>query len=331
MPESYGLSTIIHDNLSALGFLVIDISFVDYDFKYATKRQKYTNLLRKLFLRDKNYKTSLKFKPYREEILKKINEVAVFDYSLIIRSDIYPKDVVKLIRKKTRIMIHYQWDGLNRFPLVWERLKYFDKVFVFDQNDALSYGYAPMTNCYFPYYGNGCQQKIKTENQTALFLGSYFKERVSYLNTMSEQLHHLKIGFNCYILHKEDPNLPFAYKYLDQAINYKNYLNLVYDADILIDDSLHMHNGLSFRILEAIGFHKKIITNNKSVKFYDFYNPNNILCLEGNAQYMEQIHDFILAPYINLNTDILEKYSFKNWIYNLLDIVPNIPITLPSV
>ena len=69
-------------------------------------------------------------------------------------------------------------------------------------------------------------------------------------------------------------------EYFINPIDYKNKLLEAKKAFCLIDLKLESHNGLSFRFYESLYFQKKLITNNKDVVNYDFYNSNNILIVD---------------------------------------------------
>ena len=72
------------------------------------------------------------------------------------------------------------------------------------------------------------------------------------------------------------------------------------------------HRGLTFRVFEALGYHKKIITNNSEIATYDFYNPQNILIIDG--QNISIPNDFLNSPYAPIPELILKKYRLSNWV-----------------
>lgn len=62
-------------------------------------------------------------------------------------------------------------------------------------------------------------------------------------------------------------------------------------------------------------FNKKLITNNQTIREFDFYDPKNIYIL-GDKR--ENLIKFILENDANWNSDILHKYSFADWLNNFL-------------
>src|SRR5690606_3371074 len=61
------------------------------------------------------------------------------------------------------------------------------------------------------------------------------------------------------------------------AIPYHDNLQKVKESTALLDLQASVHKGISFRVFEAIGYNKKVITTNDAVQKYDFYNPQNIM------------------------------------------------------
>jgi len=97
-------------------------------------------------------------------------------------------------------------------------------------------------------------------------------------------------------------------------------LESVQKAGLLIDIKACEHDGLSFRVFEAIKYSKKLITDNASVKRYDFYRPENIFVVENGC--FDGLSEFLTTPNTPLREEIIQKYSFTNWLKYALDIPP---------
>ena len=70
--------------------------------------------------------------------------------------------------------------------------------------------------------------------------------------------------------------------------------------------------GLSLRAMEALFLERKLITNNESIVNYDFYNSNNVFVL--GKRNINDLKDFVYAPYLKISEEIKQKYSFKCWL-----------------
>ncbi|MDO4763924.1 MAG: hypothetical protein Q4A00_06030 [Flavobacteriaceae bacterium] len=95
-------------------------------------------------------------------------------------------------------------------------------------------------------------------------------------------------------------------------------IKMTLSSKVIIDIKLPYHSGLSFRFFESLGYNKKLITNNTSVKEYDFYHPNNIFITD--YENFEGLEEFLNQPYVNICEEIKTKYKFENWIKNILKI-----------
>ena len=95
-------------------------------------------------------------------------------------------------------------------------------------------------------------------------------------------------------------------------LDYTKYLEMLAESKVLLDYNAYNQVGLSLRTMESLFFEKKIITSNKNIKKYDFYNKNNVFILgEDN---MKNLNRFINSPYKKIDKKIIEYYDFDNWI-----------------
>ena len=77
-------------------------------------------------------------------------------------------------------------------------------------------------------------------------------------------------------------------KYSRKRISHQEIPKIYNESKVLLDLVRENQDGLSFRIFEAMALKKKIITNNKTIVDYDFYNPNNILILKED-KYLQHL------------------------------------------
>lgn len=331
--SSFLLSSIILKNLQYSGFDVIDISFDEDSFRYKSFKQRVFNFFRKTFLGDKRYKVNLRISDFEESILKKIDLIeGKADYALLIRPDIYSEKVLLKLKNKVDLLIAYQWDGLNRFPAVFPIINYFDRFFVFDSGD-LNYREKELmyvTNFYFDF--PEILNNSERQEDVLYFVFTYAPKRLKELNAFLDKISSINIKkkFLMFIDDKKISGLNNEiYTCISESITYEENIKNVKKASILLEFNNKIHNGLSFRVFEALCFEKKLITSNIMVKYFDFYHPQNIFILGEDDE--QNLSKFMRSDYIKIDEKIKQKYSFKNWINFVLDIQPNIPITLPEI
>src|SRR5690606_27710038 len=253
------------------------VTFIDSSiikFKYKNKFQKITNFISKTF-----FGNNIKKDFVNKTIISKIQNLQQQDYILIINPDVYRTDIVNLLKTKTKKYIAHNYDSLDRHPLPQNYQLLFDKVFTFDIEDAKNNNDLYLLNNFI--YTNK-EVNLKPQNKFFMILSKSF-EREILLNKIADILDKkTNCNYEFLVLYPDYQNHNTNIQLLDKPISLKEMEEKVKNAEILIDLVRTNQSGLSFRFFEAMAFEKKIITNNKYVKEFDFYNSSNILVLDDD-------------------------------------------------
>lgn len=325
--DDFKIKTCIEDNLKKIGFEVITITpVVTEKFKYKNLKERIVNFIKKNFYNDINYKKKLRHNFEKKILLKKLSKA---DYTLTIRADLFENEFINKLLECSAKNYSYQWDGLIRYKRITELIPLFTKFYVFDKKDLSKKNNTyPATNFYFDCYKHLLDNKEPQFD--VFFIGSY-DNRIKKLIPICELLHNKGYKLNIILicsLKEELNNYPFI-KYYNTPFSYYENLQMVADSKCIIDlhhDSLHQ--GLSFRTFEALGFNKKLITTNPIIKDYDFYNSQNIFCTDQNIDF-NKIDDFLNSDFKEIDSTIKNKYSFTNWIKYILEIDNHTQIEIP--
>ena len=334
--QDVNIDVVMVEELKKYGFEVISIN--------QDKKQKfhYPNIAsflyckyRKIIYKDKQSSRYAKSEFYCQKFFDALKNVSKKpDYALFLRGDEFSNEILAKIKSNTQNgIIHYQYDGLQRCSDIIPKIDLFDKFFVFDYQDLHKFpNLLPATNFYF-------EPHIELSNNGKVyFLGTHQDNRTKLINqfTSYAKQHGLALDFNIslrknQLQKKNDYVVPeiinFIIKTAKPIAFYDNILHSQQSA-ILADFVISEHKGLSFRVFEAIGYQKKLITTNETVKFYDFYHPNNMFIYNGENN--DELTEFLKLPYFPIDENIRKKYSFANWIRYVLDIPPYQQITLPE-
>lgn len=251
------------------------------------------------------------------------------DYALFIRGDMFTDELLDAVRQCSRAgSINYQWDGMQRFPDIWQKKAHFDRFFVFDPRDYHNnpHGFLPTTNFYFDHV-----TLPETVNDTLYFVGAHQINRQPAIVQFAQYAQQYGWPLDFHIIcphdaqrkHYPQPNIQLH----KHHFAFQNNLQRVLQSRVLVDFLDEVHGGLSFRPFEALGYRKKLITNYAHITQYDFYHPNNIFV--WNGQNADELNAFLTTPYHELSAELYHKYSFDNWIRYVLNIEPHLPITLP--
>lgn len=302
--DLWGFNKYISERLEDLGY---EVSFIDTSkikYIYKNKWDRLSNFFSKNLLkknRKKNY------------IINKTNELVNSlekqDYCLIINPSFFKPELLNILRSKTNKFIAYNYDSIDRMPLPDNYDTLFDKFFSFDLKDTEENNFLEhLTN--FIYL----QPNIHPNPEyKASIIISQSKSREAILNKIANYFDHINIKNYQFIVYKPaTKNLNKNIKIIRHHIPLDQVNKLMLNSEILIDLLRPNQTGLSFRIFEAMAMNKKIITNNKMIKKYDFYNPNNIFVIDEN--FTEISEGFLKKPYEKIPDFIYNKYTLNNWI-----------------
>lgn len=276
-------------------------------YHYKSKKEKIANFLFKTFL-NRNVK-----KIYHNQVIEQRLAVLQDRYDLIfiIRPDLLSNHHLSIIKSKTQNFIAYYWDSMVFFPRKKDIIPFFDKVYSFDSQDCKENEFKLLTNFY--YY-----EPEPVEPDKMVFCISHLeKRRFQLFNKMGKFLEENQITFR--FLTKQSKNkLKSPYiEYLKETIPYSEMLKLLNHYEVILDITKPLQNGLSFRIFESIGMNKKIITNNRAVLEYDFYNPNNILVVDFDNLTIPK--SFFETPFEPIDEVIKQKYHLRSFVKTIVN------------
>lgn len=334
MPKRYGIYNAFVKNFELLGFTVIDISFDDENFRYRHIGEKIANLYHKTVLRDRDFKQKLKFKHQKKTIEDRLNNIKKkADFAIIIRPDLYPREIIEKAKNKCLKIFAYQWDGLDIFPKVKGLVCLFDRFFVFDPSDLKFPNTTGITNFYF-------SDKIFDIKQNPTFLdlyyiGVYNENRIDFVCNFLKKINQLNVETLFEIFTEKISKIPVNYRnipnlnYILDKVSFDHVFERSSNSKILVDFVNSNHKGLSLRVFEALNANKKLITTNPEVKKYEFFNDANILIYDSEIS-LEEIKAFLQIPFEKLPNTMISKYSFENWLENIINPDADSKILLPK-
>lgn len=280
-------------------------------FKYKSLWQRTKNFLSKLILQK-----NLKHLWAGKELFAPISENDRFDCVFVICPDALHSDHLAYLNTISKKSIVYYWDGFDHFPDYKRTVEFFDKCFSFDPVDVKKYKLNFITNFYFVEDRN-------TDAKMDMFFLSSYDRRFPVVEKITSLL--VKQGKKILVYqHVKDLskvkilNNNSNIKFIDKHISFEKTIQFMKDTKIVLDIHKEIQNGLSFRVFEAMGLGKKLITTNKDIINYDFYNPNNIFVWEKDTEVLPE--DFLNTPYQELPEDIYKKYSQESWVKKVFDL-----------
>lgn len=210
----------------------------------------------------------------------------------------YSNYAFKYIKKRNKDIkiVFWYWNSLVEYKNKLIKSKYVDEIWTYNRFDAEAYNlnYCPQ------FYTRRINLKQERLESDILFLGKNKgrKDKILELKNILE-----KKGLKCDFNIIENPKNFFKYQ---------DYLNKLSKTKCILDFSHSEYCGLSLRPLESLFFEKKLITNNRDIVNYDFYNSNNIFVL--GVDDINKIKNFISTPYEKISDLIINNYDFEVWL-----------------
>lgn len=276
-----------------------------YYFK-KLKKLKENMIFGKVIEKIYNYKKT----NYYEELLKKYLEI---DYVLVIGEIGYSETFIDLVKKKNSKIkfIKFIWDKMGKKEIEWYK-KTYDEVYTFEKEDAKTYDIKWRPSFYL-------EHEVEEKEEDFYYLGrERDTERYKYVKKIYEYClkNNLKYNILLYTQGKKKKD-----KFItNQKIKYSENIKNVKKSKVTFEKNIVDQKGLSLRTLECLAYNTKLITTNKDVINYDFYNENNILIVDKIEEIEKIDIKFFKSPYLELSKEILDKYSFEGFLKEIFEI-----------
>ncbi|WP_295231268.1 lipopolysaccharide core biosynthesis protein rfaS [uncultured Chryseobacterium sp.] len=307
-PDYYGFNEVVYNGLKKYsGYEVIHINSTG-PYKYKNWAEKIYNFFLKIFLK-KNIK-DIK----RGQHIQRIIAENKYDLLLINRPDVLSENDFNFAIKQSSFSIALFWDSIQKIPSQKKFIKLFNICYSFDSDDCYYYNLEYITNFYF------VKENSFDIKYDVSYLATYdqrINESISLFNYFNQQGISAKGRIFKYKSIPLQEKLPQAMEVIYQIIPFAESYKYYLDSRIILDIAHPHQKGLSFRPFEAIGLQKKIITTNREIINYDFYNPNNILIID-DIQNINIPEAFLQSEFQPYTEEIKEKYYIKNWIKTIL-------------
>lgn len=321
-PKFFGYEAEIERELVNLGAVV---DFYD-ERPFSSSVAKIANRL--------NFKFFIKkrIKQHYAEILDQAS-TRQYDYMLVISPETMDVTFVrgfKALCPNAKTVL-YLWDSIVNKKNARALLEAFDKAVTFDPTDAAVDDRVSFLPLFFiSRYDRRKLASSEGDNKSfnVAFIGTAHSDRYAIVNKILAGVGVSSLS-NFVYFYSPSKLLFFMKKILSselrgisysevsfQSLSSQEIVNVFLQSKVVIDIEHPKQNGLTMRTIEMLGLQQKIITTNQSVRDYDFYHPNNVLIVERGDVHVPD--GFMQSDYVTLSNKILDKYTLKEWLKNLL-------------
>lgn len=292
------------------------VEYIGNYFPLKSERTLYFKILREIAKKSKIAKEMYKkyVEKYYCNMLDKYKNIK-FDYFLVVAGQEFSKEFIQeLKRRNTKIKcILFLWDKLEYTTLA-NSVDEFDYIFSFDPDDCKKYGFIfrPI------FYTKDCENatiEYKKRKYALFYVGALREEkRYDIVNRFYEYCVLNKLEYFLKLITNQK-RVDLNTKILStEKISYSRNRELLKNSKVVLDLSFSNQSGLTIRASEALGTKTKLITTNKYIKNYDFYNKENIFFID-KIQDIELIpKSFFINEYVDVDNEVKQKYTTMGFI-----------------
>ena len=279
-------------------------------YQHASIKDKITNAFSKIFT-GKNLKKIRR----QQYIIDQLDQYGPQDQILVINPEVIDLEFHLKIKKRCTKYIAYLYDSTERCPVNHLLNGVFDTIFSFDKKDIATYGFKETSN--YIYLPKKTEETPNTFD--AVYVGSC-DDRFPELLDLAKDLKAKNINYKFKIIGKPkhiNPLSKLHSNFIDfdnTKLNQAQLLDFYSSSKVIIDLIRDKQTGLSFRFFEALALNKKIITNNKNVENYNFYNANNIAFTNTIPT------TFFTTNYQPIPEAIYYKFTLEHWVKTVFNI-----------
>lgn len=306
--DDWGFNEYLATHLSTQGHITNHIDLSTFKYQYPNFFTKVYNFLSKVFL-SKNIKRVY----YGKEIIKQLRLVQRQDIILTLNASFIDKEALLEMRQFTDKSVFFINDSIKRFPDTLNVLDCFDEVFSFEKGDCEKHNLKFATNF---IYKEDCRRNVE-EKMYTLFNISAHSKRTAVIIKIAQALKKWGFTYRIIILDKKKEVQSNLLEVIHEPVGLEKVHGLASAARVLLDIHRNQQEGLSFRIFESIGTHKKLITTNKTIREYDFYNEQNIFIIEDEKDFSID-KQFLEQPYVPIDDAVYAQYTLSGWCKQVL-------------
>lgn len=234
---------------------------------------------------------------------KRDSVVVVFDSPIWMLNINYLRNIFRDFK-----LVFWYWNIIKNETLLKDIVDACDEVYSFDKTNAEYYSIKHHPQ----FYWRNKMEKVE-QDIDVLYIGKN-KDRLPLLEKIYSQLEEKNLKPYFYVVRDGRGDKSEKLSLKDNYLEYSKVLSLINRSKSILEINQMGQNGLTLRSLESMFHRKKLISNNIHIKMLDFYQPENVLLFDDD---IDITTEYINAPYLDINVDILEKYTFDSWLIEI--------------
>ena len=243
-----------------------------------------------------------------------------YDFIFVIKGGVITPKSLEIIRQKNKTAktILYLWDSIKRMSNYKKIESYFDTIYSFDRVDALNDNKLKFKPLFYR-----SEYKRDESNHSFLFdlffIGWAHSDRATLLQKIASILEEQKLKVKFFIFvgkmsyYTSKSIRTVRSMTIQEPISPKEVVKYSTQSRAILDLAHPLQTGLTMRTIEVLfGINRKLITTNKDIANYSFYNENNILII--NRENLEIPKSFFEKDFIPYPKEFIDSFFIENWV-----------------
>lgn len=320
--------------LAGRRILYVGVGFFDYDKTIANGLRELGAEVEsvaerpRLLLQSHPFSSPINMVPWLRTRVQRHHEASLrsqlvgrdFDTVLVVKGDSLDIGFFDDLRRAQphATYILYQWDSINLVRGFAELRKRFDRCLTFDRLDAA----ADETLVFRPLFFSQNIDAPET-SRGLIFVGSLHSKRLLLARRLKASAEaqgvpvqiYVRVGLFNFLRLLLTGGLQNVHL---RPLPYETYIDWTRKAEAVMDFPHPLQTGLTMRTAEAIGLGKKIITTNKDIVNYPFYDSRAICVVDDeNPVIPEGFLNGVPAAY---GAETVTHMSLHQWLLDVLDV-----------
>ena len=215
--------------------------------------------------------------------------IILYDWGLLAKDMCYIKYIKKHLPNIRLVYLFsniVSISGAVHYGTIRQLNLVYDKVFAFDPNDAIRYGfdYSPLIYTKDPDY------KESKETIDVFYIGNA-KDRLDILHEIYQKCIELQL-ICCFYINAVPLNKQlFKGIHYNQPLSYQEVLSFISRSRCMVDAIQGNSRAMTIKVCEAVVYNKKLITTNENIKKEPYYSPQMFLVYNSQSN----IFDFLFS------------------------------------
>lgn len=325
-------------NIQNKNIIFIGIGFYEYETFIKNKLQEYGGNVIYYNSLNRTYLIRILLRLHLSKIVSRVRERKMnrftksihskIDCLFVIKGECLTESNILMLKSKciAASIFLYLWDSVNRHDNFTLLQKHFENIYTFDRLDSIKYGlkFRPL------FFLNNNENSNFPIIYDVSFVGWMHSDRYNILKQLKDLFEHLGIkykfvlmlGITSYLtkryltheIRKKDEEM-----FIFTSLNYSEYSKISMNSNVILDISHSLQDGLSMRIIESIGFGKKILTTNKDIQNYKIIDQNSFKILDRNFPNKISLEFIWDVSKSSTDTNYFELDSFVNEIFGTIN------------